>query len=214
MERKEVDTENVETDYSEFINAFLCNPADQKKINAPEPYNQGEEITICAEDKGSLDLVQVEEFNNLLVSQDGNTPYNFVKNTLHNPEITTLTCVKNGSRKGRRVCYAKFVALPRFFAEAEPNDLTISGSVFVVRDGARVRRSLRMALPAPKENNAEHALAVSGRRAQAEGEEGSGDFEVFASLESAADSAAPGLTTAAAGLVSMVVGAAGETLMA
>ena len=158
--------------------------------------------------------MQVEEFNNLVVSQDDITDYNFVKNTLHNPEITTLGCVEDGSSKGRRVCYAKFVALPRFFAKADPTDLTISGSVFVVRDGSRVRRSLRMTLPAPEDNNAENALSVSGRRAQAEGEEGSGDFEVFASLESTADSAAPGLTTAAAGLVSMAVGAAGEALMA
>ena len=158
-------------------------------------------------------IVQVEEFDSLVVSQDGLSPYNFIKNTLYNPEITTLACV-DGTGGNRRVCYAEFVALPRFFAEADPTDLTISGSVFVVRDGARVRRSLRMALPAPEDNNAENALAVSGRRAQVEGEEGSGDFEVFASLESTADSAAPGLTTAAAGLVSMAVGAAGEALMA
>ena len=54
---------------------------------------------------------------------------------------------------------------------------------------------------------------MPGRRAQAKDEEGSGDFEVAASLGFTTDSAAPGFTAAMTGLVSVAVGAAGEALM-
>ena len=73
-----------------------------------------------------------------------------------------------------------------------------------------------MGLPAPEkinEEEADTALATSGRRDE-EDEEGSGDFEVIVSLASADDSAASGciIGSAAAGLVSMAVGAAGAAL--
>ena len=112
-------------------------------------------------------------------------------------------------------CYVKVLASARFFAnDQNPSDLTFTGSDYTIRDGRRVRRNLRMALQGPKE---EDALAVSTRRVQADGGEGSGDFEVSVSLGGSADNnAASDLIggAAAAGFVSIAIGAAGAALMA
>ena len=98
--------------------------------------------------------------------------------------------------------------------------LTISGSVNVIRAGGRrERRNLRMALPTPndkaeKEAEEAAALAVPGNRRAEEAEEGSGGFELVVSLGTTDDSAAAGrFESAAAGLASMGIGAAGAALI-
>ncbi len=214
IEREEVTQEDINFDYSEFVEAYEC---DESALDTAIPagtktYNQGDEITICVTDT-SNDIVQVEEFIQLKASQSGLSDYNYIFNSLWNDEITTPVCLDNANN-GRRVCYVKILALARFFSTATPTDLTISGRVFLIRDGRRVRRELRMALPAPPEKNdgEEDTLAAStARRAQADGEEeGIGDFEVTASLGSSVDSAAPNHIAGAAstGLVAVAVGAA------
>ena len=161
----------------------------------------------------------VAEFVDLVVAQVGlSSNYNFIKNTLYNPDITSVECLEGSSASERRVCLAKIRALARFFEGAAPKPLTISGSVYVIRDGRRVRRNLRMGLPAPekiKEEEDHNALAVAAGRRDEEEEEGSGDFEVIVSLASADDSAAPGriIGSAVGGLVSLAVGAAGTALV-
>ncbi len=124
-------------------------------------------------------------------------------NSLWNDEVTTPVCLDNANN-GRRVCYAKILALARFFNTATPTDLTISGSVFLTRDGRRVRRDLRMALPSPhmmNDGEEEDAPAAStARRVQ----------EMTVSLRSSVDSAAPNhiAEKASSVLVTMAVGAA------
>ena len=173
-------------------------------------------MSFCVTEKDeSSGIVQVEEFSTLKVSQDGNTDYNFIKNSMYNPEITTPVCSSGTDANDRSVCIATIIALPRFFDAKDPADLTITGSVFVVRDSGRVRRNLRMALPAPEKESEDNVLAVASRRAQTEDGEGGGDFEVIVALASAADSAASDtMTGTAAGLVSMAVGVLGNALMA
>ena len=213
--REEATKEDVKTDYSEFITAYECAEINPYLPVTGKTYNQGDEIGICVTDE-SGGIVQVEEFVDLVVAQEGLSDYNFILNTLYNPDVTTPECLDATSSE-RRVCIAKIRALARFFEGAAPKDLTISGSVYVIRDGRRVRRNLRMGLPAPEKINeeADTALVASGRRDE-EDEEGSGDFEVIVSLASTDDSAASNRiigSTAAAGLVSMVVGAVGAALM-
>ena len=205
VEREDETNIDVNADYSKYINAYECEEG-ALDTNTPEKiYNQGDEITICVTDTGS-DIVQVEEFLNLKVTQDGNVEYNFIKNSLWNPEITTPVCV-DSANSGRRVCYCKIIALARFFDVSEPTDLTISGSVFVIRDGRRVRRNLHMAPSLEMKNYKDDFLGASTRRAQ-EGEEGGGGFKVSVSLGSTKDSAAPvSLTSAGIGLVFMSAGA-------
>jgi len=109
----------------------------------------------------SNNIVQVEEIFNLKFSQNGNDEYNFVQNLLWNSEITTPACV-DGENSGQRVYYCKKLALARFFDVSESTDLTISGSVFVICDGRRMRCNLHMALlTLEKKNNEEDLLAVS-----------------------------------------------------
>lgn len=205
--------EEVKTEYSEFITAYECNKADPYTV-AEDSYNQGDEITICVTDE-SDGIVQVEEFVNLIVDQDGSNNYNFILDTLYNPDITTPVCLE-ATTSHRRVCYASIRVLARFFNSETPGDLTISGSVYVIRDGRRVRRNLHMALPATDEEAA--SLDVSGRRV-VEDEEGSGIFEVKVSLISTDDSTDDSVASdhivggAATGLMAMAVGAAGAALM-
>ena len=190
--RETADKVDLKTDYSEFIEAYQCEDTDLYSPVTGKTYNQGDEISICVTDE-SGSIVQVEQFVDLVVAQDGVNDYNFIKNTLYNPDITSVECLEGSSASERRVCLAKIRALARFFEGEAPKDLTISGSIYVIRDGRRVRRNLRMGLPAPKNDNEEdhNALAVVAGRRDEEEEEGSGDFEVIVSLASADDSAAP-----------------------
>ena len=203
VERENATEANVDADYSDFITAYECTETDLYSV-ASKTYTQGEEITICVRDTGT-DFVQVEEFVNLVVSQEETSEYNFILNRLYNPEVTTVTCTDNDSTatSDRRVCYAKIRALAQFFSIGTPPDLTISGSVDVRRDGRRVRRILRNVLPTPEKNNEEDAYYASSRRLQENG--GSGGFEVNIGLTPGHDSASN------SGLMSVVVGAAGLT---
>merc|ERR1740124_1776365 len=83
------------------------------------------------------------------------------------------------------------------------------GATKVRRDERRVRRILRSALPTTEKNNEEDAFYGSSRRVQED--LGSGEFEVKASLVSRDNSAASVCTVGStvAGLMSVVVGAAG-----
>eukprot|EP00586_Coscinodiscus_wailesii_P022497 CAMPEP_0172518400 /NCGR_PEP_ID=MMETSP1066-20121228/290800_1 /TAXON_ID=671091 /ORGANISM="Coscinodiscus wailesii, Strain CCMP2513" /LENGTH=692 /DNA_ID=CAMNT_0013300785 /DNA_START=47 /DNA_END=2125 /DNA_ORIENTATION=+ len=217
VKREQATKENISTDYSKFIDAYQCNE-DSLNTEVTKTYNQGDEIMICVKDT-SNGIVQVEEFFDLQVVQDNLTPYNYIKKSLWNPAITAPGCVDNGNGN-RRVCYAKVLALARFFAKSDnPPDLTFTGSVFVVRDGRRVRRNLHMALQAPEEeekNKGGDDIVVSGnRRAQDDGGEGSGDFEVSVSLGLTDNSAASNLIsgTVAIKLLLIILSAAKVVLL-
>jgi len=209
VEREEAVENNARVDYSEFVTAYECEADAPYVKDAGKTYNQGDEITICISDN-SDGIVQIEKFIDLNVSQDGgNSDYNYIKNALWNPDITTPKCIDGSTNGARRVCYAKIRALARFFEDEDPADLIISGSVLVIRDGHRVRRNLHIAFPTPVNKKTDKTLAVSARRTQAKGEESGGGFEVTIPLRSTSDSDAPGFTAGtAAGLVSMAVGAA------
>jgi hypothetical protein len=103
---------------------------------------------ICVMDD-SDSIVQVEGFNNFMVSQDGTQRYNYMTDTVYNSEIASHVCqegISSGEQQ-HRVCYFKFVLLARFFSDNNPPDLLISGDVFVGRDGdgsSRVCRYLCM----------------------------------------------------------------------
>jgi len=207
-EREDVTEEDINTDYSEFIEAYECEEGKLDVKVAGKIYNQGDEIQICVTDT-SKNIVQVEQFLNLKASQDGNGEYNFIRNSLWNPEITTQACMEDPSLE-RRVCYSKIRALARFFDVPEPTDLMISGSVIVIHDGRRARRNLHMALSSrEKKNNENDSLVVPTRRVQ-EGEDGSGDFKVVASLGSTdnSDSAASDVFTAVVVSLLSVAGSA------
>jgi len=198
----------VNTDYSNFIVAYECDETDSYNKKTTAIYNQGDQITICVRDN-SDNIVEVEEFVDLVVAQVGNSDYNFILNGQWNSDITTAVCTDSTEAPKRRVCYAKIRALPRFFSTETPRELTISGSVYVRRNGRRVRQILRRAIPATENNNEEDALYASSRRVQENLV--SGEFEVTIDLASADNSAASACAVGStvAGLTSVVVGAAG-----
>jgi len=206
-EREDATKEDVIADYSDFIIAYECDEAypDIKKTGTT--YNQGDVITICVSDESSS-IVEVEEFVELVVAQEGNTDYNFIVNGQWNSDITTPVCADSNT-PGHRVCYATIRALARFFSTKKPSDLIIRGSVYVRRDERRVRRILRSALPTTDTHNEEDALYGSSRRVQED--PGSGGFEVKVGLASTDNSAASACTVGStvASLMSVVVGAAG-----
>merc|ERR1740136_4485 len=208
-QREEARKEDVNTDYSEFITAYECDDTDLKNEKAATTYNQGDEITICVTDK-SDEIVQVEEFVSLVVAQGGNNDYNFIRNGQWNPDLTTPVCVDSNTSR-HRVCYATIRALARFFSTESPAALTIRGSVYVRRDGRRVKQILHSALPTTENNNEEDALYDSSRRVQEDPE--SGEFEVKVGLTSTDNSAAFAFTVGStvAGLMSVIVGVAGVT---
>ena len=206
-EREDAIKEDVNTDYSDFIIAYECDESYPYIKKTGTTYNQGDKITICVSDESS-NIVEVEEFLDLVVAQEDNTDYNFILNGQWNPEITTPVCVDSNT-SSRRVCYATIRALARFFSTENPSDLIIRGSVYVRRDGRRVRRILRSALPTTEKNNEEDDFYGSSRRVQEN--PGSGEFEVKISLASTDNSAAAVCTVGrtVAGLMSVVAGAAG-----
>jgi len=170
-------------------------------------YNQGDEITICVSDKSS-NIVEVEDFIELVVTQEENTDYNFILNGKWNSDITTLVCVDSNTTN-RRVCYATIRALARFFSTEKPSDLIIRGSVYVRRDGRRVRQIIHSTLPTTEKNNEEDALYGSNGHVQED--PGNGQFEVKVGLASTYNSGASACTVGRtlAGLMSVVVGAGG-----
>jgi len=207
IEREIAQEENVETDFSEFIMAYEC---DEESLYTPKvstTYNQGDEITICVTDN-SGDIVQVEEFVNLVVDQSNNTPYNFINNGLWNPDITTLVCVDGSTSTNRRVCYAKIRVLARFFQSQNLSDLSISGTVFVVRDGRRIMRKLHGILPSADKTNNINNLDISGRRVKEKVE--GGNFEVKIRLTNTNEDATSNgmVERTATSLISLVAGAA------
>ena len=206
-QREEATQGDVNTDYSEFIIAYECDAASPDDTISSTTYNQGDEITICVTDK-SEEIVQVEEFVDLVVAQGGTNDYNFIINGQWNPDITTPVCVVS-STSSRRICYATIRALARFFSAETPSDLTIRGSVNVRRDGRRVRQILRSALPTTENDNEEDVLYGSSRRVQED--PGSGEFDLKVDLESTDNSASSAGTVGStiAGLMSVVVVAAG-----
>jgi len=206
VKREDEKREDIVTDYSDSVTGYLCQESNLYTAAAAKTYKQGEEIIICVTTK---DFVQVQEFYNLKVSQEGKSDYHFIKGTLFNPAIVNVAC-KDGTDGHHRVCYAKILVLARFFDKKDPSDLFISGQVFFIRNGRRVRRNLRMALPGPDKNDDEGALKPSGSLARANDEDKSEDFEVIVALGSSKDSSASVLT---AGLFLMAVGAAGAALM-
>ena len=212
IEREEAANDSISTDYSKFITAYQCGELDvyTKKTTT---YTQGDDITICVTD-ASTDIVQVEQFVDLVVTQSGVSDYNYINNGMWNPDITTPVCVDASTASNRRVCYAKIRALARFFRSENPLDLTISGSVYVIRDGRRVIRKLHNALPAPENNNKKDGVDASARRSKEEGN-GSAQFGVTVGLASTSDSTVSGGTieSIVTCLTTMVVGAAGASLI-
>jgi len=92
--------------------------------------------------------------------------------------------------------------LARFFEDEDPAALIVSGSVLVIRDGRRIRRSLHVAFPTLVNKEIDRTLTMSARCTQAEGEDSGVDFEVTIPLTPASDSAAPGFAAGtSAGLV-------------
>jgi len=144
----------------------------------------------------------------LVVAQEDNTDYNFILNGQWNTDITTSVCVDSNT-SSHRVCYATIRALARFFSTEKPSDLIIHGSVYVRHDGRRVRQILHSALPTTEKNTKEDALYGSSRRVQEDS--GNREFEVKVGLTSTGNSAAYACTVGStvAGLMSVVVGAAG-----
>ena len=212
VEREGVASEIVSTDYSKFITAYECDETDLY-ARKTTTYNQGDEITICVRDD-STDIVQVEEFVDLVVAQSNVSSYNYINNRIRNPDITTPVCVDGSTASTRRVCYAKIRALARFFGSENPDDLTISGSVYVTRDGRRLIRNLHNDLPVPENNNNQDGIDASGCRVQ-EGENGSGAFGLTVGLGTVDDTTTSGGTVESmvACLMTMAVGAAGASLM-
>jgi len=206
IEREDATEENVNTDYSDEITAYECDKTDLYTVAAGKSYNQGEEITICVTDKGN-GLVQVEEFNNLVVAQSGISDYNYILNGLWNADITTPVCV-DGLNVDQRVCYAKIRALARFFPSVTPPALTITGSVYVIRNGRRVRRKLHSALPVAEKQNKAVTVDAFGRRVQED--DGNGNFKLTVGLAHADDSVVSGssIESTAAALMTMAVGTA------
>ena len=207
---REVATEgDINTDHSDFITVYECVETDlYKKVTTT--YNKGGEITICMRDE-STDIVQVEEFVNLVVAQEGNSDYTFILNGLWISDITTPVYVDSTAASDRKFCYAKVHTLARFFPSVNPTDLTISEIVYVCHDERRVRQILRSDLPTSENNNKEDALYASTRRVQED--TGSGEFEVKVGLAYVDNSAVYAYTirSTTAGLISVVV--VGATLM-
>ena len=212
VEREVAQGEDVETDYSEFISAYEC---DEGSVYTPKQnitYNQGDEITICVTDN-SGDIVQVEEFVDLIVDQSDSIPYNFIKNGLWNPDITTPVCVDGSTSVDRRVCYAKIRAFALFFQSQNPSDLTIRGTVFVVRDGRRVMRKLRNIVPFADRTNKESNLNISSRHVEENNRES--EFKLKVHLTDTNESAKSNgmVEGTATSLISTAIGATGVALL-
>ena len=112
IEREVEKKEKVNTDYSNFITAYECDEETLDPLAAPQTYNQGQEVIICVTDN-SDSIVEVEEFVNLMVTQDSNS-YNFINDGSWNREITSVVCT-DPTGSDCRVCYAKIRALAHFF---------------------------------------------------------------------------------------------------
>jgi len=153
------------TIYSDFIIAYECDESHPYIKKTGTTYNQGDNITICVSDESS-NIVEVEEFLNLVVTQEDSSDYTCILNGEWNPDITTPVCVDSNT-SSHIVCYATIHAPARFFSTEKPSDLIIRGSVYVHRDGRRVRR---------RKNNEEVFLYGSSRRVQEDLE--SAEFEV------------------------------------
>ena len=99
---EKADQAEVSADYSNLIEAYKCSSEDPALIVSGTKDNQGDEIPVCVSDKSS-GIVQVEDIEDLVVSQGESNSYNFVLGTMYNPDVTTLSCIA-GAKEGCRVC--------------------------------------------------------------------------------------------------------------
>ena len=216
VEREVATSETVESDYTEFINAYVCDASDPATPStSPDPYNQGDKLAICVTtDNTGGNIVQVDGFEELKVTQDGSDDYNFVKNKLFNPEITNIVC--NSDLPDGRVCSAEIILLSRFFSENQPSDLSIEGSVYLMFNNGRVRerRNLLVNLPSSQKNKDDSIARVSSRHTEEDEEkQGSFSLQVGLSPQSSDQSAASYIYGTATSLVSMAIGG-GTTVLA
>lgn len=217
VEREVGEIQKVNTDYSDLITAYVCDvsvPNQPTTASSTTPYNQGDELAICVTDKGD-NIIQVEEFNSLTVSQSGSDTYTYIRNMLFNPEITTIVCLDGATVMDDRICYVKIRLLATFFSEQNPTDLLIEGSVYVVRNGSRDEgRNLRINLPSSHENN-DDSLTTASSNGRVETREGSGSFGLKVSLEGTRDDSSVSSSNyqSISGLVSMTVGTAGAAAL-
>jgi len=112
VEGEEAAENNVLVDYSEFVTDYECKADALYVKDIGKIYNQGDEITICVSDD-SNDIFQIEKFIDLNVSQDGgNSNYNYNKNALWNPDITTPACINGSTNRARRFFTRRYVPWP------------------------------------------------------------------------------------------------------
>jgi len=181
INKEEVTHEVTRIDYTDLITAYECHENDLYQPAMGIIYNPGDEIMVCVTTVNeSSDIIKVEEYVNIKASQAGVSDYNFMRNSVSNPDITSFECCDGPTAAARRVCFAKIRALARFFSGKDPPDLTITGSVFVTREERRLRnRNLRAGISAPKKTNEEDPLAPSDLHVE---EHVDGEFQVKISL--------------------------------
>ena len=139
---------------------------------------------------------------------------------MYNSDITSISCESHpwGPTGEYRVCIAEVTLLARFFADANPVALTITGVVDIVHGGDTAGRALYMT----KQNIVEESVVVlssseSGHRSVTiadSGNQDKGGFSLKVEItKTDADTSAGPNQYGSSGLLSLAAGAAGAVLL-
>ena len=215
-DRKDATKEDVDVDYSEYIEAYQCDSASpDTPLAAPLPtYSQEDVLTICV--RGTEDdVTDVDSIKSLVVSQTGGTssPFTYVTNgSPVSAEISTVVCGQGTTD----VCVAELLLLGRFFSVEDPGDLTISGEVVLDFGGGTGSTTTRLlgARRMMEIVDGDKAEDSSSRGLQSKTKDDDGaEFDLVIRLSANGSSAFSYGTTSTIFVVSTVVAMIGATVI-
>jgi len=136
-EVKDAITENVVSDYSDEIEAYLCDTiAVDVPLSTVPIYDQSSSLYVCVRGKENS-VVGVKDIKQLVVSQQNMDDFVYVDGGVAtSEEIVQIQCGQGVTD----VCVADMQLLGRFFSDGNAGDLTVSGAVDIKFLDNSVRR--------------------------------------------------------------------------
>jgi len=125
-----VDNADVGLDYSNYVEAYECDPSNVSDKNYTGTYEQGSVLNICVKSTNP-EVIDIETITNMLVEQDVvdsviGEKYQYIADGEYNSEIANLDC---NTYTNPKVCIGELSLISNFFEELNPPSLKVSGDV-------------------------------------------------------------------------------------
>uniref|UniRef100_A0A7S3VG66 Uncharacterized protein n=1 Tax=Chaetoceros debilis TaxID=122233 RepID=A0A7S3VG66_9STRA len=125
-----VDNADVGLDYSNYVEAYECDPSNVSDKSYTGTYEQGSVLNICVKSTNP-EVIDIETIKNMLVEQDVvdsviGEKYQYIADGEYNSEIANLDC---NTYTNPKVCIGELSLVSIFFEELNPPSLKVSVDV-------------------------------------------------------------------------------------